>query len=160
MSLDISPDGREIVFDLLGDLYTLPIEGGAATALTSGMAWDMQPSNVLDKQEDEAAAPPAGVDISFDTQAARPEGVIALTGASVVTRNRDEIVENGVIVVESNRIQAVGPASEVAVSPGAERIDCYGATILPGLIEPHRHGPYGSDELIPERNWSLDAAPA
>ena len=43
MSLDVSPDGREIVFDLLGDLYLLSIEGGKATSLTSGMAWDMQP---------------------------------------------------------------------------------------------------------------------
>lgn len=43
MNLDVSPDGREIVFDLLGDLYTVPIEGGDATALTSGLAWDMQP---------------------------------------------------------------------------------------------------------------------
>ncbi len=43
MNLDVSPDGREIVFDLLGDLYLLPIEGGEARNLTSGMAWDMQP---------------------------------------------------------------------------------------------------------------------
>lgn len=43
MSVDVSPDGEELVFDLLGDIYTLPITGGDATALTSGMAWDMQP---------------------------------------------------------------------------------------------------------------------
>ncbi|MEE8411378.1 MAG: amidohydrolase, partial [Acidobacteriota bacterium] len=43
MSLDVSPDGEEIVFDLLGDLYTIPIGGGEAEALTSGFAWDMQP---------------------------------------------------------------------------------------------------------------------
>ncbi|HXV91306.1 MAG TPA: amidohydrolase, partial [Gemmatimonadales bacterium] len=43
ISLDVSPDGRTIVFDLLGDLYTLPIAGGAATRLTSGLAHDMQP---------------------------------------------------------------------------------------------------------------------
>ncbi|HYD51571.1 MAG TPA: amidohydrolase family protein [Gemmatimonadaceae bacterium] len=42
-SLDVSPDGRTIVFDLLGDLYTVPITGGAATRLTSGMAFDAQP---------------------------------------------------------------------------------------------------------------------
>ncbi len=43
MSLDLSPDGTTIAFDLLGDLYTLPITGGEATPITSGMAWDMQP---------------------------------------------------------------------------------------------------------------------
>jgi WD40 repeat protein len=43
LSLDVSPDGKTIVFDLLGDLFTLPIAGGRATALTSGMAVDAQP---------------------------------------------------------------------------------------------------------------------
>ncbi len=43
MSLDVSPDGRSIVFDLLGDLYLLPSEGGQAKPLTSGMAFDAQP---------------------------------------------------------------------------------------------------------------------
>ena len=43
ISLDVSPDGRTIVFDLLGDLYLMPIEGGAATPLTQGMAMDAQP---------------------------------------------------------------------------------------------------------------------
>jgi Tol biopolymer transport system component len=43
LSLDVSPDGRTIVFDMLGDLFTLPIAGGTATRITSGMAFDMQP---------------------------------------------------------------------------------------------------------------------
>ena len=44
MSLDVSPDGQTVVFDFLGDLYTVPLEGGGtATALTSGMAFDSQP---------------------------------------------------------------------------------------------------------------------
>ena len=43
ISLDVSPDGQSIVFDLLGDIYTLPMEGGAATPLTQGMAFDAQP---------------------------------------------------------------------------------------------------------------------
>jgi len=43
MSLDVSPDGRTIVFDLLGDLYTIPITGGRATRITSGMGFDAQP---------------------------------------------------------------------------------------------------------------------
>ncbi|MEO7156887.1 MAG: hypothetical protein ABI039_04955, partial [Vicinamibacterales bacterium] len=43
VSLDVSPDGRTIVFDLLGDLYTIPITGGKATRLTAGTRWDAAP---------------------------------------------------------------------------------------------------------------------
>src|SRR3982750_4559390 len=43
MSLDVSPDGQQIVFDMLGDLYTLPISGGKATRITSGLAHDFGP---------------------------------------------------------------------------------------------------------------------
>ena len=43
ISLDVSPDGQTIVFDLVGDLYAMPITGGEATRLTSGMGYDMQP---------------------------------------------------------------------------------------------------------------------
>jgi len=43
MNLDISPDGGRIVFDMLGDLYTMPIAGGTATRLLDGRAFDMQP---------------------------------------------------------------------------------------------------------------------
>ncbi len=43
ISLDVSPDGQTIVFELLGDLYTMPVAGGAATRITSGPAFDSQP---------------------------------------------------------------------------------------------------------------------
>lgn len=43
MSLDVSPDGETIVFDLLGDLYLVSTSGGDAQRLTSGMAFDAQP---------------------------------------------------------------------------------------------------------------------
>ncbi len=43
MDLDVHPDGRTIIFSLLGDLYTLPIGGGTATRITMGLAWDVQP---------------------------------------------------------------------------------------------------------------------
>jgi len=43
MSLDVSPDGRTIAFDLLGDIYTLPVGGGRATNISAGLNWDIQP---------------------------------------------------------------------------------------------------------------------
>src|SRR3954465_57022 len=43
LSLDVAPDGRTIVFELLGDIYSIPMEGGRATRLTSGQPFDAQP---------------------------------------------------------------------------------------------------------------------
>ena len=43
MNLDVSPDGRHIAFDMLGDIYQLPISGGKAEPLLSGHAWEIQP---------------------------------------------------------------------------------------------------------------------
>lgn len=42
MSVDVSPDGRTILFDLAGHLYTVPLEGGKATRITSGLEFDGQ----------------------------------------------------------------------------------------------------------------------
>src|ERR1700742_4762882 len=43
MNLDVSPDGKTIVFDLLGDIYSIPVTGGKATLLAGGKAWEVQP---------------------------------------------------------------------------------------------------------------------
>lgn len=43
MSIDVSPDGETILFDLLGDIYSIPVEGGDAARLTHGPSWDIQP---------------------------------------------------------------------------------------------------------------------
>jgi len=40
ISVDVAPDGKTILFDLLGDLYRIPLAGGTATRVTSGPAYD------------------------------------------------------------------------------------------------------------------------
>ncbi len=44
MSIDVSPDGKSIVFDLLGDLYTMPAAGGEATRIVGGLSFESQPT--------------------------------------------------------------------------------------------------------------------
>ncbi|MGL4899564.1 MAG: TolB family protein, partial [Shewanella sp.] len=43
MNLSASPDGKYLVFDLLGDIYQIPVSGGDAKPLAQGIAWQMQP---------------------------------------------------------------------------------------------------------------------
>ncbi|WP_100644323.1 amidohydrolase family protein [Alteromonas facilis] len=50
-SLDITPDGKHFVFDMLGDIYIVPIDGGEARALTQDFAWDIHPTVSPDGSE-------------------------------------------------------------------------------------------------------------
>ena len=43
MSVDISPDGQNIIFDLMGDIYSIPAAGGKATPITKGISFDTHP---------------------------------------------------------------------------------------------------------------------
>ena len=43
LSVDLSPNGRTIIFDLLGDIYTIPAAGGSALRLLGGRSFESQP---------------------------------------------------------------------------------------------------------------------
>ena len=43
ISVDVSPDGNTLAFDLMGDIYTMPITGGKATPVTKGFAYETHP---------------------------------------------------------------------------------------------------------------------
>lgn len=106
--------------------------------------------------------PTTGVSLAMEQAAAKPTGTVAITGARLVTMASADgnaadggIIDDGVIVIRGDRIIAVGPRASTSVPAGATTIDATGKTIIPGLIDAHAHGPAGSDELIPQRNWSM-----
>lgn len=68
-----------------------------------------------------------------------PSGTAVLRGARVITMQEDEVMENAEIVVENNRIAAVGRQGTVDVPSGAEVIDVSGHTIMPGFVDTHAH---------------------
>lgn len=98
--------------------------------------------------------PPAtGQSITFSYTPDAPKGVVAVTGARVVTMKGDEVIEDGVVVVEGNRIAAVGTADSVTIPKGAYVVDARGKTMVPGLIDAHAHGAQGRHGIIPQHNW-------
>lgn len=112
----------------------------------------------LDGAPAELPAPvEAGIDLGFSIAADRPAGRIALTGARIVTmrgaEQTREIIDNGVVLVKGNRIEAVGPAHEVSIPAGTFVLDASGKTIIPGLVDVHAHGAMAANEITPEQNW-------
>jgi imidazolonepropionase-like amidohydrolase len=103
--------------------------------------------------------PETGRAIGFEAAADVPSGSLAFVGGRVLTMRagRDEVIEDGVVVVEGNRIRAVGPRASTTVPAGARTVDVSGKTVLPGIVDAHWHGSIGSNGIIPQQNWSTDA---
>ena len=95
----------------------------------------------------------AGVRVGFAEPSDTPSGVIAITGARIVTMKGDEVIADGTIVIDGNRIAAVGPTAGILVPAGAKTIDVHGKTIIPGLVDVHWHGGMADDGLIPQQSW-------
>jgi imidazolonepropionase-like amidohydrolase len=76
---------------------------------------------------------------SADTPA-KPAGHPWLLKADRVFDARSEQAHAGwVVLVQGDRIAAVGPAAQVQLPPGTQTIDLPGTTLLPGLIDAHSH---------------------
>jgi len=99
----------------------------------------------------------SGIDVGFGVPTDEPEGIVALVGGKVVTMQGDEVIEDGVVVVDGSRIVAVGPRTKVEIPEGAKRVDVSGSTVLPGLVDVHHHGANATAGMTPEKNWQYYA---
>jgi Tol biopolymer transport system component/imidazolonepropionase-like amidohydrolase len=107
----------------------------------------------IDGAPDELPKPAErGVNIGFSVPSDKPTGRLALTGARIVTMNGDQVIEDGVIIVNENRIEAIGPRASVSVPADATVMDMTGKTITPGLVDAHWHGSMATDGIIPQQS--------
>jgi len=71
----------------------------------------------------------------------------ALVNGSLIDGTGADPVPDAVLLVEGERIVAVGPGTEIRIPGGARQVDVKGASILPGLFNSHIHGGYSQDAL-------------
>ena len=96
----------------------------------------------------------SGLPLELHLQADKPLGKIALVGARILTMSEsaEAVIEHGSIILEGNRIAAIGAESDIEIPADALVINLSGKTVMPGLIDAHAHGAQGS-EVTPEQNW-------
>ncbi|MDT0552816.1 amidohydrolase family protein [Urechidicola vernalis] len=72
-------------------------------------------------------------------QRATPQGTILLKGGRIITMNGVEVIENGDLLIENNRIKAVGASGSLTVPRNTKTMDVSGKTLTPGFVDTHAH---------------------
>ncbi|MDN4166585.1 amidohydrolase family protein [Cytophagales bacterium LB-30] len=88
-----------------------------------------------DKNGFEAEELKVTVKVNRDT----PQGTILVKGARIITMKGDEVIEKGDILIENNRIKAIGASGTLTVPAGTKELDAMGKTITPGFVDTHAH---------------------
>ena len=75
----------------------------------------------------------------MQTPAPKPETIYLLKPAHIFDGESAQLHDNWVVLVRGQKMEAVGPASEVKAPADAKVIELRGMTLMPGLIDAHSH---------------------
>lgn len=114
-------------------------------------------ADTADEEAGEAPSGPEEYTIDLQVPAAKPDGMVALVGGRIITMNGDEVIENGTVLIEGNRIAAVGAAGDIEVPSRARVFDVSAKTLMPGIIDSHAHFSYDALDVNAQRNPAYHA---
>jgi imidazolonepropionase-like amidohydrolase/Tol biopolymer transport system component len=98
-----------------------------------------------------------GVDVNLKLKTDVPDGKVAFTNVRIITMKGDEVIDKGAIVIEANKITAIGKMSEVALPADAKIYDATGKTMMPGIVDVHSHLHTSPDGVSPQQDWNYYA---
>ncbi|HVS94050.1 MAG TPA: amidohydrolase family protein [Mucilaginibacter sp.] len=98
-----------------------------------------------------------GIDIGLKLKTDVPDGKIAFKNARIITMKGDEVIQNGTIVIDRNKIAAIGKADDVQIPADALVYDATGKTIMPGIVDVHAHLHPSPDGISPQQDWNYYA---
>jgi len=98
-----------------------------------------------------------GTKIGLSIKSDVPDGRIAFRGARIITMEGTEVIEDGVVIINKNKIEAIGKRTDIQIPNGAKIIEAEGKTIMPGLIDVHAHIGNFRFGLSPQKHWQYYA---
>jgi imidazolonepropionase-like amidohydrolase/Tol biopolymer transport system component len=181
-----SPDGKWMAFTELFNCYITPmITTGNAQDLSANnkaipltkltkdegtylhwskdsqtLMWTLGPkyyARNIDNVWSDKATDTAGTDIGLKLKTDVPTGKIAFKNARIITMKDDQVIENGTILIDQNKIVAIGKNEEVQVPADAKVYDIAGKTIMPGMVDVHAHLHPSPDGISPQQDWNYYA---
>ena len=96
-----------------------------------------------------------GIDMGLKLKTDLPDGKIAFINARIITMKGDEVIDKGTLLIDQNKITAVG--RDVKIPADARVIDISGKTIMPGIVDVHAHLHPSPDGVSPQQDWSYYA---
>jgi len=99
----------------------------------------------------------SGTKIKLEAKTDKPDGRIAFKGARIITMEGDEVIENGTIVINKNKIEAIGKISDITIPSGAKVYEVSGKTIMPGIVDAHAHIGGFRYGLTTQKHWPFYA---
>mgnify|MGYP000123766155 CR=1 FL=1 len=143
-------DSSQLYWNLGADLYQASVKGlFAITPKDDASLKDKKEQAGNDNENDNVTQTYLGYSSKID----KPSGNVAFVGGKVITMEGEQIIDNGVVLVEGNVIKAIGSVDDVNIPESTKVINIAGKSIIPGLIDAHAHGPQGNSQIIPQQNW-------
>lgn len=168
-----SADGKTVFWSVGHSVFSRPIDS---------VEFSEKKADAVAEAEDQEAQPESDSDIpalTFDAAdiaenhaavsshlielykpRAKPDGLLALVGGTAITMadeaSPERVINNAVVLVQNDRLLAVGEASAVDVPEDATVIDVTGKFLLPGYVDTHAHF-RPLRELMDTSNWGFMA---
>ncbi|WP_223033206.1 amidohydrolase family protein [Hanstruepera marina] len=95
--------------------------------------------------------------IVLEVNTDKPKGRIVFTNARIITMNGNEVIENGTLVINQNKIESIGETSDIKIPENAKVYDASGKTIMPGIVDVHAHVGGFRSGLTTQKHWQLYA---
>jgi imidazolonepropionase-like amidohydrolase/Tol biopolymer transport system component len=98
-----------------------------------------------------------GTKIVLKVKSDKPKGKIAFKNANIITMENNQVIKNGTVVVDGNKIVYVGTSGGAPIDKNTKMIDIKGKSIMPGLIDVHAHLGAFRDGISPQKHWEYFA---